>query len=63
MYERIFELCLERNVTIAELARATGISESAFANAKRRKGAMSFENAKKVAEYFGVSLDELAAKK
>lgn len=57
MYDKILKLAKDKGVTLADVSRATGITESAFSNMKTRGGAMTFENVAKVAEYFGVSLD------
>lgn len=62
MYEKIAELCDARKITVSQLAKETGISQSVFANMKRREGVLSFPNAIKVAKYFGVSVEELASK-
>ena len=53
----VFEMLLRRDgVTIAEVSRATGISQSVFSNWKRRRGKISAENAQKLADYFNVSV-------
>lgn len=55
--ENIIKLCKENGVTIAELERNTGISNGAI----RRWGESSpaLNNAKKVADFFGVTVDDL----
>lgn len=57
LLENITKLCKERKVTIAKLERETGISNGTIS----RWGASSptIENVRKVAEYFGTSVDEL----
>lgn len=59
MYE-VFERLLElKNVSIADVSRATGINQSVFSNWKARKNLISGKNALLIADYFGVSLDYL----
>lgn len=57
MYYKILELAEKKGVTFADISRATGIRESTFSNLKARGGTLTIENATKVADYFGVSLD------
>lgn len=53
----IFEELLNRDgVSIADVSRATGISQSVFSNWKRRNSRISAENAKKIAQYFNVTV-------
>jgi transcriptional regulator with XRE-family HTH domain len=53
----IFEGLLKRDgVSIAEVSRATGISQSVFSNWKKRNSKLSAENAMKIADYFGVTV-------
>ena len=59
MYE-IFELlCQQKGVTVAEVSRSTGISQSTLSNWKKRRNNISAENAKKLADYFGVTVGYL----
>ena len=56
----IFEGLLKRDgVSIAEVSRATGISQSVFSNWKKRNSRISTENAMKIADYFNVSVEFL----
>lgn len=59
MYEIYAKLLGIKGVTTAEVCRSTGISQSTMANWKRRKGALSAENASKLADYFEVSVQYL----
>lgn len=55
--ERIRDLCVDRNITIKQLERETGIANGAisrWANSSPR-----VINLKAVADYFGVTVDEL----
>lgn len=59
MYE-IFEKLLQKyGRTTYQVSKATGISQSTFSNWKNRKNMISTELGKKIADYFGVSLDYL----
>lgn len=59
MYEKIVALLKEKGLSIADLSRATGISESIFSNMKTRNGKLSIVNAAKVAAVLEVALEEL----
>lgn len=56
----VFEMLLKRDgVSIADVSRATGISQPVFSNWKKRRGKISAENAEKIANYFGVTIGYL----
>ena len=56
----IFESLLDRNgVTIADVARATGIKQPVFSNWKRRNSKLSAKNAELIANFFGVTVGYL----
>ena len=60
IYENIIKLCQERKISIARLERECG-----FGNATVRGWAVSsptLAKVQKVAEYFGVSVDDLIKK-
>lgn len=59
MYEKIVALLKEKGLTVADLARATGISDSIFSNMKNRDGRLSLENAAKVAAALEIKIEEL----
>lgn len=59
MYNIFEQLLAEKGVTVAEVCRATGIRQSTMSNWKKRNNHPSPENAKKIADYFGVSVDYL----
>ena len=61
MYEVLEKLLKERGETFADLSRATGIGQTTLSNLKARGGWLSYENAKKAAEYLGVKMEELVA--
>jgi len=56
MWEIFEELLRRDGVSIADVSRATGINQSVFSNWKRRNSKISAENAKKIAEYFNVTV-------
>lgn len=59
MYE-VFEQLLQKfNVTTYQVSKATGIAQSTFSSWKTRKNLISGEKAKKIADYFGVTVDYL----
>lgn len=59
LIENVRRKCRERGITLAELERATGIGNGVIA---RWEGSSPrVDNVQKVAEYFGVTVDELLA--
>lgn len=59
MYE-IFEQLLQRyGVTTYKVSKDTGIGQSTFSNWKAKRNLVGPEVGKKIADYFGVSLDYL----
>lgn len=56
MYEVFEMLCEQRGVTVAEVSRSTGVSQSTLSNWKKRRNNLSAANAKKIADYFGVDV-------
>ena len=58
MYEKIMELCAEKNIKPAGLCKATGIPKSTLSELKQgRTKQLSTQNLSKIAQYFNVSLD------
>lgn len=55
------ELLEARGKSMADLARGSGIPYTSLKNLEYRKeiGSLSVKNLKKVAKYFGITLDEL----
>lgn len=59
MYE-IFEQLLQKyGVTTYQVSKATGIGQSTFSSWKQRRNIISADKGKKIADYFGVTLDYL----
>lgn len=63
MYEHLQELMNSKGMRIADLARATGISYSTFTDWKAGRCVPKYEKTKKIADYFGVSVDYLLSEK
>ena len=59
MYEIFEKLLEERNLTVAEVSRATGISQSTFSNWKSRRNKLSAANAIKLSSFFNVTVGYL----
>ena len=59
MYEVFEELLQKFNVTTYQVSKATGISQSTFSNWKSRRNLIRGDKAKKIADYFGVSVEYL----
>lgn len=59
MFEVFQELMDSHGVKRSDVARATGISQAVLSNWKRRGGGISAENARLIADYFGVTVEYL----
>lgn len=59
MYEVFERLCKERSVTPYKISKATGITQTSLSNWKNGKSELSPAGYRKLADYFGVSLDYL----
>lgn len=57
MYDKIKDLAAKNGVTVSQMLKDTGIPESTLYSMRARGGSLSFEHLKKIADYFGVSLD------
>lgn len=57
MYEYFEQLLKERGLRTADVCKATGISQSTISNWKKRRNCLSPTNLKKIADFFGVSVD------
>jgi transcriptional regulator with XRE-family HTH domain len=62
MYERIKELMDKKGVTLYRLSKATGIPYSTLAHHKNGETKLGIEKIRKIADYFGVSVDYLMGK-
>lgn len=59
MYEIFSELLQRYGVTAYKVSKATGISQSSLSDWKKGKVTPKTENMKKIADYFGVSIEYL----
>ena len=59
MYEIFEKLLKEKGVRAADVTRATGVSSTVFSEWKKGKSTPKADKRKKIAEYFGVSLEYL----
>lgn len=61
-FKKIDSLCNERGISIAQMCRETGVSKSCISELKSgRTNNLSTTNAKKIANFFGVSIDFLSS--
>ena len=64
LYQKIELLCQEKGVTVAELARETGLNKTVFSELKSgRSKTLSMDKLIIVADYFDISIDELVGRK
>lgn len=59
LFENVSRLCAERGITFCALEKATGIGNGAIGKWGKEGRSPRVENVKRVADYFGVTLDEL----
>lgn len=57
MYEKFAELVKEKNVTCYRICKETGINPSVFTFWKQGRTTPKVDKLKKIADYFGVSVD------
>lgn len=60
IFENISKLCKEKNISIARLEKACGLGNATVRS--WRTSTPNAENLKRVADYFGVSVDSLMSK-
>lgn len=64
LYEKIEQLCQNKGIKVAELARETNINKTVFSELKNgRTKFLSTERLILVADYFDISLDDLVGRK
>lgn len=63
MYERYVELRDKKGVSDYKVAKETGISKSTFSDWKSGRSKPKIEKLISIANYFGVSVDELITEK
>ncbi len=59
LVENVSRLCKERNTTIFSLERELGIGNGTIGKWKGRARSPRLETVKRIADYFGVTVDEL----
>ena len=59
MYKIFAKLLEENGVTPDQVSKATGVAQSSLSDWKNGKSKPKFEKMKKIADYFGVSVDYL----
>ena len=57
MYEKIEKLLKKHGITSYALSKATGISTAAMTDYKKGRSKPSVDTLKKIADYFGVTVD------
>lgn len=57
LYKKFKELLVKSNKTTYQISKETGISQTAFSNWKSGRSDPSLESLKKLADYFGVSIE------
>lgn len=63
LYSRILDLCEEKGVSVFRMCKETGISQGNITDLKMgRSSTLSAKNMKKIADYFGTSVDRLMGK-
>ena len=58
-YKRFQELLNQHNTTVYRVSKETGISASTFTDWKNGRSVPKADKMKRIADYFGVSLDSL----
>lgn len=59
LFENVSRLCAERGITFCALEKAVGIGNGAIGKWGKEDRSPRVENVKRVADYFGVTVDEL----
>ncbi len=59
MWEVFEKLCNERGITPNRVSKDTGIPQTTLANWKKRRNLLNARAAKRIADYFGVTLQYL----
>ena len=59
MYEIFMQLLQDYGITPYKVSKETGISQSTFSDWKKGRSTPKSDNMKKIADYFGVSVDYL----
>ena len=57
IYQNILRLCKDKSISIAKLERETGLGNGTIG--RWEKSSPNVDNVKKIADYFGVTVDSL----
>ena len=57
MYKKFLQLLTERNITAYKVGKETGISSVVFTDWKNGKSSPKVDKLKKIANYFGVTIE------
>lgn len=58
-YEKLYKMRKKKNLTHEQIASALGMSRSTYTHKENGTRGLDINEAKKIAEFYGVSLDEL----
>ena len=59
LYKKVADLCEEKGISIAKLEKECGLGNATIQYWRDMRDAPRFSTIKKVADYFGVTIDEL----
>lgn len=59
LYKKVADLCEEKGISIAKLEKECGLGNATIQSWRDMRDAPRFSTIKKVADYFGVTIDEL----
>lgn len=59
MYKNFEKLCKDKGVKVADVSKATGVSQATFSNWKSGRYIPKVDKLQKIADYFGVPLSSL----
>lgn len=59
LYKNVIKLCKEKGISVAKLERETGLGNGTIG--RWEKSSPNVDNAKKIADFFGVTVDSLLA--
>lgn len=64
MFKRIEQFCKAQDITVTDLCRKTGINRSTLSELKKgRTKELSVKTLRKIAEFFGVTIDAFEPEK
>ena len=60
---RVYDLISERNMTLYQLAKLSGVSPSTLRNTKRREGQLKIDTIERICAALGITLSEFFAER